>query len=180
MTNMWRPHTVSGLHSVQYNISYSWGQQFSFHNDFIQAMMRAQAYHILSFWISRLSFPNWTNSCWHVANGWGFDRLVMAVIPHSRCQTGDGEQQCAFANRFSAIRGEQEKTFAEMESIVYASGKKKQINDLLKHCNRRWRTVPNGQTANKCTVHCTIWYSTLLCTHFNNSCVSYWLSASKL
>lgn len=49
----------------------------------------------------------------------------MAVIPHSHCQTGDAEQQCVFANRFLAIRGEQEKTFAEMESIVYASGKKK-------------------------------------------------------
>lgn len=131
MTNMWRPHAVSGLHSVQYNISYSWGQQFSIHNDFIQAMMRAWTHRILSFWISRLSFPNWTNSCWHVANGWGFDRLVMAVIAHSRCQTGDGEQQCVFANRFSAIWGEQEKTFAEMGSIVYASGKKKKTDKWL-------------------------------------------------
>lgn len=131
MTNMWRPLAVSGLHSVQYNISYSRGQQFSIHNDFIQAMMRARTYRILSFWISRLSFPNWTNFCWHVANGWGFDRLVMAVIAHSRCQTGDGEQQCVFANRFSAIWREQEKTLAEMESIVHASGKRKKTYKWL-------------------------------------------------
>lgn len=145
MTNMGRPHAVSGLHSVQYNISYSWGQQFSIHNDFIQAMMRARAYRILSFWISRLSFPNWTNSCWHVANGWGFDRLVMAVIPHSRCQTGDGKQPCVFANWFSAIWREQEKTFAEMESIVYASGKKKTDKRLAETLQQGVKNSPKLQ-----------------------------------
>jgi len=86
----------------------------------------------------------------------------MAVIPHSRCQTGDGEQQCVFANRFSAIQGEQEKTFAEIESIVYASGKKKKTDKrftetLQQEVKNRPKLLINVlYTAQYGIVHCCV------------------------